>query len=152
MNPEDMLNQIQEKDYDTIKVRTTPYHSKQEMKIEVGSNRNSPKSVGRKQRDLFEEALLAASPNFKPAATMTKLQSATLDEYNSIPRAKMTTKSNVSLNKSAITAKSTKQSNLEQSIRDKLSYDWKAIYRRLNASDTEGTGKVNVRNFEKTLK
>ena len=49
-----------------------------------------------------------------------------------------------------MTAKSTK--NLEQSIKDKLSYDWKNIYRRLNANDLEGTGKVNVKNFEKTLK
>ena len=29
-------------------------------------------------------------------------------------------------------------------MKDKLSYDWKTIYRRLHANDVNGSGKVSV--------
>lgn len=37
-----------------------------------------------------------------------------------------------------------RNTKMEQSIREKLSYDWKNIYRRLNANDLTNTGKVSM--------
>lgn len=36
-------------------------------------------------------------------------------------------------------------------LKDKLSYDWKQIYRKLNATDTENTGVVSLDDFQKVL-
>lgn len=47
--------------------------------------------------------------------------------------------------------RASKQSTIEQSMKDKLSYDWKSIYRKLHANDVNGTGKVSLAQFEKIL-
>ena len=76
-------------------------------------------------------------------------------EYGSIPKkvtsvvAKSVSKMS---NRTQLTAKSTKVSNLERVVKDKLQYDWKNIYRRLNADDVDDTGKVPMSKFEKTLR
>ena len=41
---------------------------------------------------------------------------------------------------------------MDQQIKEKLSYDWKNIYRRLNANDLSNTGKVSMNQFENTLR
>ena len=48
--------------------------------------------------------------------------------------------------------RASRQSTIEQSMKDKLSYDWKNIYRKLHANDLNGTGKVSMAQFERTLK
>jgi len=41
--------------------------------------------------------------------------------------------------------------SLDNLIKSKLGYDWKLIYRKLNADDVNNTGKVSMREFEKAL-
>lgn len=45
-----------------------------------------------------------------------------------------------------------KYSNVEDGIRNKLSYEWKTIYRRLNAGDADNSGRVPMSKFENTLR
>ena len=40
---------------------------------------------------------------------------------------------------------------LDQNLRDKLSYDWKQIYRKLNVNDMENTGRVGIKDFKEAL-
>ena len=57
------------------------------------------------------------------------------------------------LSRTAASLKSqNKYSNVEDGIRNKLSYEWKTIYRRLNAADAENSGQVPMSKFERTLR
>ena len=40
---------------------------------------------------------------------------------------------------------------IDQNLKDKLSYDWKQIYRKLNANDVDNSGRVTVRDFKNAL-
>lgn len=40
---------------------------------------------------------------------------------------------------------------LDKQLKDKLSYDWKQIYRKLNADDVDNKGTVTMRKFQKAL-
>lgn len=45
-----------------------------------------------------------------------------------------------------------KYSNVENGIKNKLSYEWKTIYRRLNADDANNSGQIPMSKFERTLR
>ena len=40
---------------------------------------------------------------------------------------------------------------IDRGLKDKLSYDWKQIYRKLNANDLDNSGRVSLKNFKEVL-
>ena len=133
-------------------VHATPYISNNTIEV---TNQQSPIA---KARELYEDELVQDS-HLKMSATLaqlprcnTQIRLAT-DDYASnqkLPQRSVISKS--TNNKTQLTAKTTKASNLEKQVKDKLQYDWKNIYRRLNAGDVDDSGKVPMTKFEKTLR